>query len=81
MKSHNPTLSPAIHKLLPTETVLSDNYPMYADHIYIVDNVAVYCEYVNISVGEYKQRHDAKEIRRCSLFGHGKEARVGDRFE
>jgi len=58
-----------IHKLLETETILPDDYPIYAGYMYIADNTfirsGVFC-----TVSVFKKALNAKEIRRCDLFGH-----------
>lgn len=69
------------HKLLESETVLPDDYPVFPMYIYIVDNVFSRFEFPEPStVGEFKNKTGAKEVRRCALFDHP-DARLGDRVE
>lgn len=69
------------HKLLPSEKVMPDDYPMYGMYVYIIDNVATRCMDAspNLTVAEYKRKYGAKEIRKLSFDHEG--ARLGDRFE
>jgi hypothetical protein len=70
-------------KLLPSETVLPDDYPIYMDFVYIVDGKFTrQSRYFNvITVADWKRLDgEIKEIRRCDLFGHPG-AYLGDRVE
>ena len=72
-----------IHNLLKSETILPDYYPVHDMYVYIVDNkfTRFDCMKSNArTVGEWKELHGVKEIRRCDLFGHDG-ARLGDRVE
>ncbi len=51
--------------LLPSENVLPDDYPMYADYWYIVDGQPVRSDWHDVTVGYYKARTGANEVRRC----------------
>jgi hypothetical protein len=67
------------HKLLPSETVLPDDYPMYGGYVYIIDGVFQRSN-ESCPVSEYKRLTGAREIRRCDIFGHP-DARLGDSVE
>lgn len=68
-----------MHKLLPSETILEDDYPVYMDYAYIVDNVFMLAP-TEMTVLEWKVRWKHKEIRRCELFSHPN-AKLGERVE
>ena len=55
--------------LTKAETVLSDDYPIYAGFVYIVDKRFTRCPVMG-TVGSWKQYAGAKEIRRCDLWEH-----------
>jgi len=65
------------HKLIETETILEDDYPVYAMYCYIVDNVFTR-SMIQGTVLDLKRDLDAKEVRKCDLFAHPG-ARIGDR--
>lgn len=67
-------------KLLPSETILDDEHPIIDMYVYIADGKFTrYTGLDTITVGEWKRRSKLKEIRRCQLFGPGREqARLGD---
>ncbi len=67
-------------KLLPDETVLPDDYPIYPGYVYIVDGVFTRNMSLAENVFQWKNMESKKEVRRCNLFGH-KDARLGDRAE
>lgn len=71
----------AVHKLLPSETVMPDDANIFPMYVYIVDGVFTrYHLDSPITVGEWKRVGNKKEIRRCDLFGHPG-ARLGDKVE
>lgn len=50
------------------EEILEDDYPMYPDYWYIVDGIPIRNVFFsNISVGEYKKRTKAKEVKLCDF--------------
>jgi hypothetical protein len=51
------------------EPVLADDYPVYADFMYVADGKVVLSDYHGITVREFKFRLGAKEIRRCDIYG------------
>ena len=63
-------IKPKQDKLLETETILSDDYPVHPFVAYIVDMKLTPC-YFEGTVGQWKTMDGIKEIRRCSLFSHG----------
>lgn len=76
------------HLLLSSETILPDNYPVHYGYVYIVDMKFAKCPLIgndNFEIGDtfnktvldLKRFLNAKEVRRCDLFGHSY-ARVGD---
>ena len=66
-------------KLLPEEVVLDDEYPVYFEYVYIVDNVFRRSP-IEGNVGDLKKEFNAKEIRRCELFARNT-AKIGDKVE
>jgi hypothetical protein len=67
------------YTLLPSETVLPDDYPVMTDFIYIVDGVITrQSNYFDITVLDWKRMDGIKEVRRCSLFAR-EEACLGDK--
>ena len=70
------------HKLLKTETVLEDDYPIVHAYVYICDNKFTRFELWvdDFTVADWKRSAGFQEIRRCDLFGH-KDARLGDSVE
>lgn len=50
----------------PGEDVLPDDYPVYGDYWYIVDGSPKRSDFHNVTVGYYKARTGAKELRRCN---------------
>jgi len=67
------------YKLLPSETVLENDYPVYLDYFYIVDGV-IKMSTIEGTVADLKRAEGANEIRRYELFKRP-EARLGDRVE
>lgn len=68
-------------KLLPTETVLEDDYPIIPSYVYICDGRFTRYEGWNeTTVLGWKRAGKIGEIRRCDLFGH-EGARLGDKVE
>lgn len=68
-----------IFDLLPTETVLEEDYPIVATYVYICDGVFTRSP-SDMTVSVWKARKNFKEIRRCNLFGHDG-ARLGDQVK
>lgn len=68
-----------MHTLKESETVLEDEYPVFADYVYIADMTFVRSD-VTGTVRDLKRDLEAKEIRRCEMFEH-KGARLGDKLE
>ncbi len=54
-------------KALETETVLPDDYPMYADYSYILDGSICHCWVTGYNVREIKRRNNVTEIRRLDV--------------
>jgi hypothetical protein len=67
--------------LLPNETIMEDDSNMFFMYLYIFDGVFSRNEkYHAIKVSEFKQRENVREVRKCNIFGPGRnEARLGDR--
>jgi hypothetical protein len=66
-------------KLLASETILEDSYPIIPDYVYICDGRFMrYPGWSEITVAEWKHAGNWKEVRRCDLSGH-EGARLGDR--
>ena len=53
--------------LFPSETILPDDYPIYADYFYIADGKPILSDWHNITVKEFKRRENIQELRRCDL--------------
>lgn len=53
--------------LFPDETVLPDDYPIYADYIYIVDGKPYRSDFHRITAKHLRRLLGAQEIRRCNL--------------
>lgn len=72
-----------IFKLLPTETVLPEDYPVYYGYVYIMDGVLRRNTWLGqVTVGYLRTELGVKEIRRCEIFGEGRKlARLGDKVE
>lgn len=65
---------------MKSETVLPDDYPINDMYVYVVDGkfTRFDCMKSNArTVGEWKEFHAVKEVRRCELFGHPG-AKLGD---
>lgn len=66
-------------KLTENETILDDNYPVYWDYIYIVDNKFIRSD-IQGTVLDLRRDLKAREVRRCDLFAHDG-AKLGDIVE
>jgi hypothetical protein len=65
-------------KLLDSERILPDYYPVYYGYCYIVDNKC-YISDIEGTVADIKRKEKAKEVRRYQMFDKSREgARVGD---
>jgi hypothetical protein len=62
--------------LLESETILEDDYPVFWDYSYIADMKIIRSD-IQGTVFDLKQDLNAKEIRRCDIFGR-EGARLGD---
>jgi hypothetical protein len=51
------------------EEVLPDDYPVYADYLYVADGKVIRSDWHGVTVGFLKRKLDAKEIRRCDITG------------
>ncbi len=51
------------------EPVLEDDFPIYADYLYVVDGKVVRSDWHNVTVKYFKQRLHAQEVRRCDMHG------------
>lgn len=51
------------------EPILADDYPVYADYLYVADGKVVRSDWFNITVGEFKRREGYAEVRRCDIYG------------
>jgi len=67
------------HLLLSCETVIPDDYPVYYDYVYIGDMKFIRNDVLmRGTVRDLKRELNLKEIRKCDMFGHGNNARLGD---
>jgi hypothetical protein len=53
------------------EPVLPDDYPVYADYLYVADGKVIRSDWHGITVARLKLAMGAKEIRRCDIVGRG----------
>lgn len=68
-----------IFKLLSSETILEDDYPIVPCYVYICDGLFTrYDGQEEVTVGVWKRERKIAVIRRCALFDH-EGARLGDR--
>jgi hypothetical protein len=51
------------------EPILPDDYKMYGNYLYVVDGKVTKSDLHDVSVRIYKIRMNAKEVRRCDIFG------------
>ena len=65
-----------VYELTDSETVLSDDYPVYPAYVYIADRTFRRCP-IKGTVGQWKRQSGFKEIRRADLFAHPG-AKIGD---
>jgi hypothetical protein len=49
------------------EPILEDDYPIYADYLYVADGKVVRSDWHGITVREFKGREGYKELRRCDI--------------
>ncbi len=54
-------------KPFPSETILEDDYPIYANYFYLADGVVVCSPYHAVTAKYFKLQFGIKELRRCSL--------------
>jgi hypothetical protein len=60
------------HPLIPTEVdmnepILPDDYPVYADYLYVADGKVVRSDWHEVTVARLKRELGAEEIRRCDM--------------
>lgn len=65
-----------MYKLTKTETILTDDYPVFAGYIYIADNQFIRSTVIG-TVGQLKAFLGVVQIRRCDLYAHPG-VKVGD---
>lgn len=51
------------------EPILPDDYPVYADYLYVADGKVIRSDFHGVTVGRLKNELGAKEIRRCDIVG------------
>ena len=51
------------------EPVLPDDYPIYADYLYVADGNVVRSDWHDVTAREFKAREGVKELRRCDMAG------------
>lgn len=54
-------------ELFPDETVLEDDYPIYADYLYVADGKVIRSDWHGVTARELRIRLGAKELRRCNI--------------
>lgn len=63
------TLDTTVSEAPLDEAILADSHPVYIDHLYVVDGKVVMSDWHGITVGQFKRRLDAKEVRNCDIYG------------
>lgn len=63
------TVREALQGVLPGETVLQDDYPVYGNYLYVADGKVIMSDLHDSTVGRLKAYLGAKEIRRCDIEG------------
>lgn len=53
------------------EPILPDDYPIYADYLYVADGKVVRSDWHDVTAREFKAREGVKELRRCDMAGRG----------
>ena len=51
------------------EPVLPDDYPVYADYLYVADGKVIRSDWHDVTVRRLKREMGAAEIRRCDIEG------------
>lgn len=51
------------------EPILPDDYPVYADYLYVADGKVIRSDWHGVNVRRLKHELGAKEIRRCDIAG------------
>lgn len=51
------------------ESILSDDYPVYAGYLYVADGKVISSDWHGINIGQLKKKLGVKEIRNCDIFG------------
>ena len=59
------------------EPVLPDDYPVYADILYVADGKMIRSDLHRSTVGRLKQELGAKEVRRCDIAGRNGQLEAG----
>lgn len=56
------------------EPILADDYPIYADYLYVADGKVVRSDWHGITARELKRHLGAAELRRCDIYGRRAQA-------
>lgn len=59
------------------EPILPDDYPIYADYLYVADGKVVRSDWHNITAQRFRYYLGAAELRRCDIVGRQSLAREG----
>lgn len=51
------------------EPVLADDYPIYADYLYVADGKVIRSDWHGITARQFKNREGIQELRRCDIYG------------
>jgi hypothetical protein len=51
------------------EPILEDDYPIYADYLYVADGKVIRSDWHGITARQLRGHLGAKEIRRCDIYG------------
>jgi hypothetical protein len=58
------------------EPLLDDDYPIYADYLYVADGKLYRSDWHDITVRQLKAREGFAEVRRCDIYGRQAAERV-----
>lgn len=51
------------------EPILPDDYPIYADYLYVADGKVVRSDFHGVTAKRFKMYLGASELRRCDIYG------------
>ncbi len=54
------------------EPILDDDYPIYADYLYVADGKVIRSDWHEVTAKLFKIKMNIKELRRCDIMGRKK---------